>query len=122
MTEPQGDDRQSYAGLEQVHGGGVPESVEGDFATPQRGARLRGSAESSTQSQGGTLARDRHAVPVGEEILGRANFVGAAPVLNLSLRRRPDRHVAFLAALAVEPDGAVVDLARLEPEHLRNPP
>ena len=59
---------------------------------------------------------------IGEEVLGRTNFAGAAPVLNLPLCCRPDRHVALLASLAVQPDGAVVDLAGLQPEDLRNTP
>jgi hypothetical protein len=33
---------------------------------------------------------------------------------------RPDRHVAFLASFAVQPDGAVVDLTGLQPQDLGN--
>lgn len=112
VAEPQGDDWQRDTGLEQVHRGSVTERVEGDFATAQGWARLHRHVERSRQSQRGALPCDGLVVSIGKKVLGRTDLLGLAPIANLSLGERPDRNVKFFAALAVQPDDAVLHLGR----------
>jgi hypothetical protein len=67
MTEPQGDDSQVCARLQQVHGRRVPERVRGDVLAAQGRAALSGGGDGAVEPVPYAGAGQRRAGPVGED-------------------------------------------------------
>jgi hypothetical protein len=67
MAEPQGDDGQIGARLQQVHGRGVPQRVRSDVLAAQGRAVLFGGGDGPVEPVAYARACQRCAVPVGED-------------------------------------------------------
>ena len=119
VSQPQGDDLNRHAGLQQVHGCGVAKSVGRNMGLLQRGAGLPGLTHSEPEAESDAFAGQRGAIPVGENRLVWSELLILAPLSEAARGLRPDGHGAVLAPLAVEMDDALLDVRNSQLDDLR---
>jgi len=121
MPQPKGYYLQSDSSLDQVKGGGVPESVGRYRACAEGGAVFRGDVHRPHESEFDSDPSEWSASPIGKQRLVRFKLMRPAPLLNESTGLWPEGNLSVLAPFAVEAYDLAIGVAGLKLNDLRNP-
>jgi hypothetical protein len=104
VPQPEGNDFQGYASLEQMKSGGVPERMWRNPALPKRRAGSDGDAHCASEAKLHAGASQRSAASIAEERVIALEVVCPAPLLKELASLGPERNLSLLAALAMQPN------------------
>ena len=120
VAEPEGDDLEGDAGVEQVHGGRMSPDVRGDLTAVEGRTGLFGLANGQIETESNALAGQGDAMAIGEEGLVGLKAVGLDEAPKSAGHLRLERDGAFLASFSVEGNKAALYSGGVEVEDLGN--
>ena len=120
MPQPEGNDFQGYASLEQMKSSGVPERMWRNPALPKRRASLRSYTHGTGEAKLHAGASQGSAMAIAEKRLIALVLMGPAPLLKELASLRPQRNLSFLAALAVQANNLALGIGHAKLGDLGN--
>ena len=121
MTQPKSYDGRIDSGLQEVHGGGVPENVRGDSFRSKTGTSRRRSLKCGFENVRDTIAgEDAFAGIWKRNVIWETAGFGKPGTKNPS-RVRPERNLAILSTFTVKMDRSARAIQRVGEAGLKGP-